>query len=285
MLFLNPWLLAGLAGISIPIIIHLVRQQAAKPIEWGAMRFLFDTVAVRKRRMEWEDLLLMATRCLLLALLALAVARPFLTPDSKVPWLFVLPAALIGVALFGASFVLISAKLRWIVRGIALAVLALAGTFGFMEKILNLRRFEASGRRDIAIVIDASSSMQLERGGRQVFSQALEEAKQLVKDAPLGTAFTVVLGGPAPQAITSAPLTHRADVLGVLDSLKPIGGTFRAHEALRANDNAPSSLETSEGLGAVGLTGWLGAVTAGSLVGIVSSMRRAGRIAPMVRSL
>lgn len=232
MLFLNPWLLAGLAGISIPIIIHLVRQQAAKPIEWGAMRFLFDTVAVRKRRMEWEDLLLMATRCLLLALLALAVARPFLTPDSKVPWLFVLPAALIGVALFGASFVLTSAKLRWIVRGIALAVLALAGTFGFMEKILNLRRFEASGRRDIAIVIDASSSMQLERGGRQVFSQALEEAKQLVKDAPRGTAFTVVLGGPAPQAITSAPLTHRADVLGVLDSLKPIGGTFRAHEAL-----------------------------------------------------
>ena len=52
MLFLNPWLLAGLAGISIPIIIHLARQQAAKPIEWGAMRFLFDTVAVRKRRME-----------------------------------------------------------------------------------------------------------------------------------------------------------------------------------------------------------------------------------------
>ena len=45
MLFLNPWLLAGLAGVLIPIIIHLVRRQAAKPIDWGAMRFLFDTVA------------------------------------------------------------------------------------------------------------------------------------------------------------------------------------------------------------------------------------------------
>jgi hypothetical protein len=102
MLFLHPWLLAGLAGVAIPIIIHLVRRQAAKPIDWGAMRFLFDTVAVRRRRIEWEDLLLMAARCLLLGLVALAIARPFVTPDSGVPWLFVLPAALLGIALFGA---------------------------------------------------------------------------------------------------------------------------------------------------------------------------------------
>ena len=103
MLFLNPWLLAGLVGATIPIIIHLVRQQAAKPVEWGAMRFLFDTISVRRRKMEWEDLLLMAARCLLLALLALALARPFIPPDSNIPWLFVLPAGLIGIALFGVG--------------------------------------------------------------------------------------------------------------------------------------------------------------------------------------
>lgn len=232
MLFLNPWLLAGLAGISIPIIIHLVRQQAAKPVEWGAMRFLFDTIAIRKRRMEWEDLLLMAARCLFLALLTLALARPFLTPDSTVPWLFVLPAALIGIALFGGSFVLSSKKPRWIVRGIAIAILLLAASLAFMEKILNLKRFEASGRRDVALVIDASSSMQLTRDGKSLFSTAIAEAKDLVNQAPRGTAFTVVLGGPSPQPVTAAPLTHRADVLGVLDSLQPVGGTFRAHEAL-----------------------------------------------------
>ncbi len=100
MLFLNPWLLLGLAGVSIPILIHLVRQQAAKPVEWGAMRFLFDTISVRRRKMEWEDLVLMATRCLLLGLVALAIARPLVTPDSAVPWLFVLPAALLGIGTF-----------------------------------------------------------------------------------------------------------------------------------------------------------------------------------------
>lgn len=231
MLFLNPWLLAGLAGVSIPIIIHLVRRQAAKPIDWGAMRFLFDTVAMRKRKMEWEDLLLMAARCLLLGLAAMALARPFVPPDSSVPWLFVLPAALVGIALLGGSFVL-AGKARWIVRLSALALLLAAGALIFWERTLNLKRFEASGRRDVALVIDASASMELSFDGKTVFSRAVEEAKQLVKEAPRGTAFLVVLGGPAPEAKTASPLTHRADVLGVLDALRPVGGNFRAHEAL-----------------------------------------------------
>ncbi|MCW1883577.1 PA14 domain-containing protein [Luteolibacter flavescens] len=231
MLFLNPWLLAGLGAVAIPIVIHLVRRQAAKPIDWGAMRFLFDTVAMRRRKMEWEDLLLMAARCLLLGLVALAIARPFVPPDSSVPWMFVLPAALVGIALFGGSFVL-GGKGKWILRMSSIVLLLAAVGLVFMERTLNLKRFEASGRRDVALVIDASSSMDLSLDGRTVFSKAVEEAKQLVKDAPRGTAFLVVLGGPAPEAKTAAPLTHRADVLGVLDSLKLIGGTFRAHEAL-----------------------------------------------------
>ena len=232
MLFLNPWLLAGLVAASLPVIIHLVRQQAAKPIEWGAMRFLFDTISVRRRRMEWEDLLLMAARCLLLALLALAVARPFIPPDSNIPWLFVLPAALLGIALLGGSFVLGHAKARWIVRGVAGLLLLTAAGLVMLEQYFNLKRFEASGRRDVALVIDASASMELTRDGKSIFAHAIDEARTLVKAAPVGTAFSVILGGPAPEARTAAPLTHRADVLGILDQLQTIGGTFRAHEAL-----------------------------------------------------
>ena len=85
MLFRNPVLLAGLVGVLIPVILHLIRRQAAKPYDWGAMRFLFDTVAARRRRMEWEDFLLMIARCLLIALIVLAVARPFVPPNSGIP--------------------------------------------------------------------------------------------------------------------------------------------------------------------------------------------------------
>ena len=232
MLFLNPWLLIGLAGVLIPVILHLIRNQAAKPYDWGAMRFLMDTVVTRRKRMEWEDLLLMVTRCLLLALLALALARPFSPPDSQVLWLFVLPFALLGIAAFGGSFVLSQKKAKWIARALGLLCVLLAAGAVWFEKQWNLKRFQLSGRRDVALVIDGSTSMSLTSAGKSSFERSVEEAKELVKNAPRGTAFSVVLGGPAPELRTATPLNHRADVLEVLDSLEPVGGPFRAHEAL-----------------------------------------------------
>ena len=245
MLFLNPWLLIGLSGVLIPVIIHLIRSQAAKPYDWGAMRFLFDTVAIRRKRMEWEDFLLMITRCLLVALIALALARPFSPPDSQVPWLVVLPLALLGVASFGGSFVLSSLKQRWLMRIVgALLLLAAVGSVWF-ERQLNLRRFQTSERRDVALVIDGSTSMSLDSSGMTAFDRSLAEARNFVKEAPRGTAFSVVLGGPAPELLTATPLTHRADVLEVLEALKPVGGPFRAHEAL-----GMATLSLAEGNGA-----------------------------------
>lgn len=234
MLFLNPWLLVALAGVSIPVIIHLVRRQAAKPVEWGAMRFLMDTLSERRRRMEWEDLLLMAARCLLVALAALAVARPFVPPDSPAPWSFVLPAVLSGVGLFGGSFVFAATRKRLLARAAAVALLCLAAGMVLMEHWLNLKRFETSGSRDVAIIIDASTSMTRASGSRTLFDDALDDARRIVKDAPRGTSFAVILGGPSPQALSSTPVSHRADVLAQLDGLRAPGGTFRAHEALGA---------------------------------------------------
>ena len=233
MLFLNPWLLFGLAGVLVPIILHMMRRQSAKPLDWGAMRFLFDTVAMRRRRMEWEDMLLMAARCLLIALLALALARPFIPPDSAVPWIFVLPLALLGVAALGASFVLSKPASRWIVRSLAFLFLLAGVSLVLFERQLNLARFQNTGSRDIALVIDASTSMEIPgSAGRKSFDLAIEEAITLVKEAPRGSAFSVILGGPAPDAVTGAPLTHRADVIKVLEELRPVGGPFRAHDAL-----------------------------------------------------
>ncbi len=232
MLFLNPWLLLALAGVSIPVIIHLVRRHAAKPIDWGAMRFLMDTLSERRRRMEWEDLLLMAARCLLIALTALAVARPFVPPDARQPWGFILPVMLLGVGLFGGSFVLGTAGNRWLARAAALVLFLLAAGMMLMEHWLNLRRFETSGSRDVALIIDASTSMTRRAGSRTAFDDALDEARHIIKDAPHGTSFAVILGGPSPQALSNTPISHRADVLAQLDGLQATGGTFRAHEAL-----------------------------------------------------
>jgi len=78
MSFLNPWLLAGIAGIASPIVIHLLAKKQIKRVVWAAMRFLKVTVDRNKRKMNIEDILLLVLRCLILALLAFALARPSL---------------------------------------------------------------------------------------------------------------------------------------------------------------------------------------------------------------
>lgn len=70
--------LAGLACVGIPILIHLLMRRRRKPVMWGAMRFLVEAYRKHRRRLMIEKWLLLATRCLLVALLALAIGRPLI---------------------------------------------------------------------------------------------------------------------------------------------------------------------------------------------------------------
>lgn len=78
MTFLNTIMLGGLAAIAIPILIHLLNRRRFRKVMWAAMRFIAASVEKNKRRMEIEDLILLALRCLIVALIALALARPTL---------------------------------------------------------------------------------------------------------------------------------------------------------------------------------------------------------------
>lgn len=81
--FLHPTLLyVGLACVAIPIIIHLLTRQRRQPIPWAAMRFIIEAYKRQRRRLTLEQLLLLATRCLLVALIALAIARPLLSSSA-----------------------------------------------------------------------------------------------------------------------------------------------------------------------------------------------------------
>ncbi len=77
MTFLNLGLFAaGAAAVSIPIIIHFLFRRRRKPVVWAAMRFLIEAYKKHQRRLKLEQWLLLATRCLLLLLIALAIGRP-----------------------------------------------------------------------------------------------------------------------------------------------------------------------------------------------------------------
>jgi hypothetical protein len=86
-MLLNPlmaWIGAG--AVSVPIIIHLLNKRKFEKVVWGAMRFLKISVEQNQRRLQIEDMLLLALRCLLLFLLGMALARPTLRAFAGGGW-------------------------------------------------------------------------------------------------------------------------------------------------------------------------------------------------------
>jgi hypothetical protein len=74
--FLHPNLLwAGLAGASIPVIIHLINRRRFRVQTWAAMQFLLESLRRYRRRLQLEELLLLLLRCLIVAVLGLTLAR------------------------------------------------------------------------------------------------------------------------------------------------------------------------------------------------------------------
>ncbi|HZP84161.1 MAG TPA: BatA domain-containing protein, partial [Chthonomonadaceae bacterium] len=78
MSFLNPGFLGALALVGIPLLIHLLRRRKLKVIRWAAMEFLLQSQRKQRRRLRIEELILLALRMLIVALAALAFARPVL---------------------------------------------------------------------------------------------------------------------------------------------------------------------------------------------------------------
>src|SRR3954447_7672634 len=82
--FVTPmFVAAGLLLASIPIIIHILNRRRFKIVDWAAMTFLLQAMKKNRRRLRFEQWLLLAVRCLVLALLGLALARPLGCEDTS----------------------------------------------------------------------------------------------------------------------------------------------------------------------------------------------------------
>ncbi len=75
--YLHAAILWGLIALIIPPIVHLLNRRRFEVVEWAAMQFLQITKKIR-RRMAFEQLLLMFLRCTMIAVLVLAIASPVL---------------------------------------------------------------------------------------------------------------------------------------------------------------------------------------------------------------
>jgi hypothetical protein len=75
--FLAPAFLAGLVAIAVPVLIHLINRERKIVVEFPSLMFLQRIPYRSIRRQKIRHLLLLILRCLALALLVAAFARPF----------------------------------------------------------------------------------------------------------------------------------------------------------------------------------------------------------------
>lgn len=76
--FLAPLYLIGAAAASIPIILHMIHRRRAQRVMFPTIRFLKASNERTSRRQKIQDLFLLLLRVLLLLLLSVALAQPFL---------------------------------------------------------------------------------------------------------------------------------------------------------------------------------------------------------------
>ena len=88
---LLPAALAALATLLLPLLIHLARRSEQRPTDFAALRWLRQKPKPR-HRLRFDELPLLILRLLLLAMLALWLARPVLFGSaSEKPWVAVMP--------------------------------------------------------------------------------------------------------------------------------------------------------------------------------------------------
>src|SRR5947207_6018864 len=77
MSLLAPLFLFGALAVAAPIIFHLIRASTREKTPFSSLMFLLPSPPRLTRRSRLEHLLLLLLRCLVLCLLALGFARPF----------------------------------------------------------------------------------------------------------------------------------------------------------------------------------------------------------------
>lgn len=112
---LLPAALAALAALIVPLLIHLARRSEQRPTDFAALRWLRQKPKPR-HRLRFDEWPLLWLRLLLLALLALWLARPVLFDSAdEAPWVAVLPG--VDIAQVKTSVDKPEARLHWLAPG------------------------------------------------------------------------------------------------------------------------------------------------------------------------
>jgi hypothetical protein len=235
------WMLWFLTAAAAPIIIHLWNKRRHREMRWAAMQYLLAAIRNNSRRITIEQLILLLVRTLIVLLLAIAVAEPFLDAAEGLGGLFwpimiglVVVPVLLWLALFSRGH-------WWLRSAVAIGILVVtAGGFAMFDwkAIDPFRASAAAGKRTHrVIVLDGSYSMDYKPGDESRFQRAQAIVRQIVEASPLGDGFTLVLMAEPPRVLVGTPVFDKADFLDEISKLRlPHAGADLAATLAKVQD-------------------------------------------------
>ncbi|MCA9175960.1 MAG: BatA domain-containing protein [Planctomycetales bacterium] len=204
MIWSNPSLIFGALLIAAPIALHLLMRKRPKRMEFPAIRFVAARSQSTSRRMQLQQLVLLALRCFAIAALALALARPSISSATASRWAIagLLTVTGIGLALLAGAAANERRRIadpkhqQWLIRGLLTAA-ALLSASGLVLGGLALAGSEAMlGDRQapsaVAMVFDTSPRMELLHANRTSIGRAQQLALRLLPELPAESQLAVL---------------------------------------------------------------------------------------------
>ncbi len=189
----------GLALLAIPVVMHFLMQSKPKTLPFPAIRFLQMHQTTNQRQLRLRKWLLLSMRCLLILLLALALAGPAVAASDYGAWLTVIGVGCLGLLLVGLSIVV------WMRRNAApvLRYTLLALTFGvgiwwLWTLGIAVRTHQGIAPQDSTapvtalILVDTSPRMLYQRENQTHLAYAQEQAGWVIDQLPLDSQVAVV---------------------------------------------------------------------------------------------
>ncbi len=190
MAFVNLSLLLGAALIGVPIVLHMVMRQQPRKLVFPAVRFIQQRQETNRRTLRMRHWLLLAMRCLAIALAALAFARPSVDSAMFGNWILItflsvflaLLLILLLVNALSRKSHLISAAL------IGSGLVALASLITMLVSTLGRGGDIMIGDREApvaaVVILDSSPRMQYRLENLTRLEEAQATAQWLIRELP-----------------------------------------------------------------------------------------------------
>jgi hypothetical protein len=206
MAFVNVSLIFGSLLLAVPVVLHLVMRQQPKQLVFPALRFIRQRQDANRRHLQLRHWLLLLLRCLAIALLAAALARPSVPSMVMGNWL--IAGLLAGFLLIvGMLLVLSLVQRRGQVAtiGFGAATIVLAIALAIMFRIAMAPDHPSSigdQRAPVAavLVFDSSPRMQFLWQNTTRLDQAKEIAFWLTRQLPSDSQVAVIESRPGGAA-------------------------------------------------------------------------------------